>query len=79
MEGPKTSSDVVKDAVEDDADARFVKFFDDDFKIFVGTETAVYEAVVTGVIAMGIGFENRREIDGTDAQFRKMRDPLDHL
>ena len=59
VESPKASADVVENAVEDDADAGFVKCRDDFLKVSVRAETAVDKAVVSGVIAVRVRFKDR--------------------
>ena len=79
VKSPEASSDVVENTVEYHTDTCFVKCPDDFLKIFIRAEAAVDQAVVSGVIAMCVRLEHRREINGVDAQFLIMRDPVDDL
>ena len=78
MELEEAAAGVVEDAVEHDADAPGVGFVDQPAEGRVAAEHRVDLLVVVRVIAMVRGrLEDRREVDGVDAQVAQIVEMLD--
>ena len=52
LKGGKLPSDVVENAVQNDADARFVEFPDEGFELLVCAEPSVYFLEIHGIVAV---------------------------
>ena len=70
---------MIENTVEHDFYAVFVKLFTYLLKIIVTSESYIYLPVVSGVISMGIGFKDRREINGIASELFYMRYPVKYL
>ena len=70
---------MVEYAVDDHLDSVLVERLAHGRKILVGTEAAVDFAVITRIIAVRIGFKNRREIYGICTAVQNMRNPVLHF
>ena len=70
---------MVEYTVDDHLDSVLVERLAHGRKILVGTEAAVDFAVITRIIAVRIGFKNRREIYGICTAVQNMRNPVLHF
>mmetsp|Transcript_8224 Transcript_8224/g.20073 ORF Transcript_8224/g.20073 Transcript_8224/m.20073 type:complete len:369 (+) Transcript_8224:736-1842(+) len=68
LEGVELAAGVVEDAVEDNPDAALVEFIEHDLEGLVVSDPPVDLEVVHRVIPVGLGLEERREVDGCHAQ-----------
>ena len=59
LKGKKAASDMVEYPVYNDADTGIVKFFDQVPEILVRPEPCVNFSIISGIIAMGVRFEDR--------------------
>ncbi len=64
---------MVEYTVQHDADASLVQRDADFLKVIVVPQAHVDLTVISRIVAVGVGFEQRGEIDGIDAQFLQMR------
>ncbi len=76
MESP---ADVIKDSVQDDADAFFVEICTDPGKVFIRSQTGVDPAVIPGIVSMCVGLKYRRKIDGVRPKSADMGYPVIHF
>ena len=74
LKGEKTAADMVEHAVEHDADARFVKFFDQTLKIGVVAEPPVHIEEIDRVVPVPLAFKQRVEQNGGKSHFLDVRD-----
>ena len=78
-ECPEAAADMIEYTVQDDFDSGFVECIHNLFKIFICAEAAVDSSEVSCIVAVGIRFEDRREVDGCDAELLQMRNPVLYL
>ena len=76
FKGEKAAADVVEHAVQDDADARLVKFFDQALEIFVVAQPPVYLEKIDGIVPVALAFKQRVEQHGIEAALLDVRDAL---
>ncbi len=70
---------MVEYTVQHDADASLVQRDADFLKVIVVPQAHVDLTVISRIVAVGVGFEQRGEIDGIDAQFLQMGNPFFYL
>lgn len=76
LESEKAAADMVEHAVEHDADAAFLKFFDQTFKIGVVAQPPVHVEKINRVVAVPFAFKQRIEQYGVKAHLFYIRDLL---
>ena len=62
--------------VKNDLDTFLVKLIDYLFEIFISTQSGIYKTIIPCVVAVCIRFEHRRKVDGINAKFLHVRDPV---
>ena len=78
-EGPKATTDVVKDSIEHHTDAMGVQRLAHGGKVGVPTQAAVDMAQTARVVAMAVGFERRVDEHSANAEFLQVVGPLGNL
>lgn len=73
---PETTADVVKYSVQYDFDAVCMQILTDFPEIIVCAETAVNLFEISGIVTMVVGFEDRVQDDGTDAEMFQVTAPI---
>ncbi len=67
---------MVKYTVKDYLDPFFVKCINNFLEVIIGAKSGINKTVISGVVAVCIRFKYGREINGIDAKFFHMRDPV---
>ena len=70
---------MIEHAVQHHTDALFMQSVTDFFEVLICSQTTVYLAVISGVVAVGIGFKDRREVNSIAAYFCNMVYPVQHF
>ena len=61
---PEATAYMVEDAVQNDADAGLMQVLTYILEILIGTETCIHLLKISRVVSVGVGFKQRRKIDG---------------
>ena len=72
-ERKKAASHMVEHTVDDHTDPCVVELFHKLLKVLIGSEPRIDLFVISGVVAVSIGFKDRRKINRTNVAFRKVR------
>ena len=78
-EGEEFAAGVVENAVYHYVDSGLMPEGDKFFKVFIGSQPAVYQLVIPGVIAVSGRFKKRTNVDGRASKRADMWNPLIQL